>query len=200
MTSMNAEEAARQNNAGEQVQQAIKIRKFLNSKQRCAIFIYLSQRVDVNRARLPPAVLKQAAAHFEVVSRTVRRIWGLGRKADANDPVAVTRALSPQKKKCGRKALPLPLDAISTIQPDVSPENEVKRMQHCIVCIILATIQLDPIFYGCYDVIHVDEKWFTITQEKARVITVPGEIIPQRTCRSKKFLQKLMFFCAIARP
>ena len=68
------------------------------------------------------------------------------------------------------------------------------------MCIVPATIHVDPIFYGCYDVIHVDEKWFTFTQEKARVITVPGEIIPQRTCRSKKFLQKLMFFCAIARP
>ena len=69
----------------------------------------------------------------------------------------------------------------SSIQPLVSPKNEVQRLRHCISCIIPATILDDPQFCGFYDIIHVDEKWFYITEETQRVILVPGEQPPHRT-------------------
>ena len=91
--------------ANEQGGQEKQKRKYLNSKQRCALFIQLSQRADTMKKRLPSVVLKQTAALFEVVSRTVRRIWALGRNADANDPEAIVKALSPKKNAAERQYL-----------------------------------------------------------------------------------------------
>ena len=48
--------------------------------------------------------------------------------------------------------------------------------------------------------VHVDEKWFLLTQEKQKLYFVEGEILPERQIQSKRFIPKVMFLCAVARP
>ena len=42
--------------------------------------------------------------------------------------------------------------------------------------------------------------WFNINEVNQRMILVPGEEPPRRTCKSKRFIAKIMFLCAVARP
>ncbi|KAL6509896.1 hypothetical protein OROGR_022384 [Orobanche gracilis] len=51
-----------------------------------------------------------------------------------------------------------------------------------------------------HNTIHVDEKWFYLTKERGRYYLAPGEIEPYRGCKSKRFIPKIMFNCAISRP
>jgi len=55
-------------------------------------------------------------------------------------------------------------------------------------------------FTGAYDEVHVDEKWFNITQINKRFYLAAGEDKPHRTTRHKNFIIKVMFLAAIARP
>ena len=50
------------------------------------------------------------------------------------------------------------------------------------------------------DVIHVDEKWFYITRDKRRYYLHPDEDEPHRQCKNKRFITKVMFLAAVARP
>lgn len=57
-----------------------------------------------------------------------------------------------------------------------------------------------------YDVVHIDEKWFYVKRvgEKVYVITdkdgKPAETPPVQFVKSKRFIMKVMFLCAVARP
>nr|XP_027118630.1 uncharacterized protein LOC113735852 [Coffea arabica] len=51
-----------------------------------------------------------------------------------------------------------------------------------------------------FNVVHVDEKWFYMTKESERYYLHLEEEQPLRTCKSKKFIAKVMFLVAIARP
>ena len=82
----------------------------------------------------------------------------------------------------------------------MTPANEISRLVYDLSKINPLTILDDPEFLGFYDEIHLDEKWFELTEIVQRFIKVKGEPSPHRTCKSKKFIPKLMFLCAIARP
>ena len=51
-----------------------------------------------------------------------------------------------------------------------------------------------------YEYVHIDEKWFYITKQNTGYYLVPGEPDPIRTCKSKRFVTKVMFMAAVARP
>ncbi|KAK9732975.1 hypothetical protein RND81_04G035300 [Saponaria officinalis] len=48
--------------------------------------------------------------------------------------------------------------------------------------------------------IHIDEKWFYITQDNQKIYIVDGEELPYRICQSKRYITKVMFMCAVSRP
>ncbi|WOG92956.1 hypothetical protein DCAR_0312234 [Daucus carota subsp. sativus] len=48
--------------------------------------------------------------------------------------------------------------------------------------------------------IHVDEKWFYMTKKKENYYLLLDEGEPHRTCKSKNFVDKVMFLAAVARP
>ncbi|XP_071911419.1 uncharacterized protein [Coffea arabica] len=50
------------------------------------------------------------------------------------------------------------------------------------------------------NMVHIDEKWFYMTKESEKYYLHPEEEHPMRTCRSKKFIVKVMFLAAVARP
>ncbi|KAF0747407.1 hypothetical protein AaE_007741 [Aphanomyces astaci] len=50
------------------------------------------------------------------------------------------------------------------------------------------------------DTVHIDEKWFYMTRIKRMFYLAPGEKPPHRKCKSKRFITKVMFLSAVARP
>jgi hypothetical protein len=60
--------------------------------------------------------------------------------------------------------------------------------------------QVDNNFHPCQDSVHVDKKWFFIS-EKTLVFYIPGEKVPEgHHTQNKDHLIKVMFLCAIAQP
>ncbi|XP_074288192.1 uncharacterized protein LOC141613358 [Silene latifolia] len=48
--------------------------------------------------------------------------------------------------------------------------------------------------------IHIDEKWFYLATTTDTYYIVPGEEEPYHSCQSKRYITKVMFMCAVARP
>ncbi|XP_021850422.1 uncharacterized protein [Spinacia oleracea] len=55
-------------------------------------------------------------------------------------------------------------------------------------------------FNHMYNIIHLDEKWFYMTKGTQRYYLLPNDLGPYRSCKSKRFITKVMFLCAVARP
>ena len=56
-----------------------------------------------------------------------------------------------------------------------------------------------PIFRNMLNKVHINEKWFYMTKESEKYYPhPPEEEHPMRTCRSKKFIVKVMFLPAVA--
>ena len=53
---------------------------------------------------------------------------------------------------------------------------------------------------GFYQHVHVDEKWFFLTEQQMRMYLAPGEEAPLRVCQKKDHIVKVMFLAAVARP
>lgn len=51
-----------------------------------------------------------------------------------------------------------------------------------------------------YNFVLIDEKWFFLSREVERYYPLSGEHEPLRTCKSKRFITKVMFLAAIAQP
>ncbi|XP_074282732.1 uncharacterized protein LOC141607274 [Silene latifolia] len=50
------------------------------------------------------------------------------------------------------------------------------------------------------NIVHVDEKWFDMTQKSSRVYLTKGETHPYRSCKSKRYITKVMFMAVVSRP
>ncbi|KAK9690064.1 hypothetical protein RND81_09G102100 [Saponaria officinalis] len=55
-------------------------------------------------------------------------------------------------------------------------------------------------FECMYNYVHIDEKWYYTTRTSQRYNLLPEEENPHRTCKSKRFITKIMFMAAVARP
>ena len=59
----------------------------------------------------------------------------------------------------------------------------------------------DPFKYqDMCDRIHLDEKWFFLTQEKERYLLVSDDQNPKHCVKQKSHITKVMFLCTVARP
>jgi hypothetical protein len=56
------------------------------------------------------------------------------------------------------------------------------------------------LYQDMMDMIHVDEKWFFLTQDKEKYLLTPSEEEPYCTVCHKSHITKVMFICAIAWP
>jgi hypothetical protein len=57
-----------------------------------------------------------------------------------------------------------------------------------------------PTFDGQYNKVHIDEKWFFLSKDGKKYILGDGEELPEQTVQHKKYMDEMMFLCAIARP
>jgi transposase-like protein len=84
----------------------------------------------------------------------------------------------------------------SSLKPLLTAENMVQRVEFCKTFIQQPTMR----FVDMYDMVHIDEKWFYVTTNNRRIFLHPDEEDPVRVTKSKRFITKVMFLCAVARP
>jgi hypothetical protein len=85
----------------------------------------------------------------------------------------------------------------NAIKPYLTDDNKVARVEFCLS-------MLDPnassMFQDMMNMIHIDEKWLYLTEQNAQFCLAPGEEPQHRTCKSKKFITKVMFMAVVAVP
>lgn len=86
------------------------------------------------------------------------------------------------------------------IKPLLKEGNKKARVEFCISMLETQSIPRNPQFMDMYNIIHVDEKWFYMTKKKENYYLLSSEDEPHRTCKSKNFVDKVMFLAAVARP
>ncbi|XP_057782201.1 uncharacterized protein LOC131000348 [Salvia miltiorrhiza] len=88
----------------------------------------------------------------------------------------------------------------SAIKPDLTAPNKLLRLRFSLEAIEYDRILKILQFKSMHNTVHIDEKWFYITKTSQRFYLTPEEAEPHRTCKSKKFITKVMFICAVCRP
>ncbi|KAF0693721.1 Aste57867_15342 [Aphanomyces stellatus] len=83
----------------------------------------------------------------------------------------------------------------SAVKPILTPANKYARLKFA-----MEKVGSDMVLDAMLDVVHLDEKWFYITQQKRTFYLAPGEQKPQRKCKSKRYITKVMFLSAVALP
>ena len=78
--------------------------------------------------------------------------------------------------------------------------NETHKMDRLLYALSIRDTDKPGSFQCCYDMVHVDEKWFYLTSDNEVYILAAGEEPPVRKTRHKSFITKVMFLSAQARP
>ena len=91
-----------------------------------------------------------------------------------------------------------------TIRVHCNSLKSVLMEENKVAQLIMALEARDPQdpskFLNMMDRIHVDEKWFFLSQQRERYLLLPEERNPKRSVKSKSHITKVMFLCAVARP
>ena len=88
----------------------------------------------------------------------------------------------------------------SAIKPDLTQDNKYLRLHFCLSKLYFNNLLKCIMFKEMNTDVHIDEKLFFLTKASRRVILVPGEGKPYRSCKSKRFIMKVMFMAVTARP
>ncbi|RHY78169.1 hypothetical protein DYB30_014406 [Aphanomyces astaci] len=72
----------------------------------------------------------------------------------------------------------------SRIKPLLTEANKAERLE----------------FDSLWDVVYLHEKWFNADKDRRKFYLLPGKTPPQPSCKSKRFIPKVMFLAAVARP
>jgi hypothetical protein len=84
----------------------------------------------------------------------------------------------------------------NAIKPTLEGHHKFARVLYAV-----AHMNLDmETYHHYYDFVHVDEKWFFLTEADLFAYLVPGEAPPERSTRHKSHILKVMFLAAISRP
>ncbi len=86
----------------------------------------------------------------------------------------------------------------NAVRPKLSSANKTERIKFSMSFIHTHNKPFE--FDAMHDMIHIDEKWFDMMKVKESYYLVPSEIEPYRAVQSKRFIGRVMFLCAIARP
>jgi len=88
----------------------------------------------------------------------------------------------------------------TNLKPDLTPKHLHLRVDFCLKHVKSCGAESGFEFKGMDDTIHVDEKWFWLDKDARGYYVVPGEVVPTRRSNSKRFIGKIMFLAAVARP
>lgn len=88
----------------------------------------------------------------------------------------------------------------SAVHPDLTADNKLLRLHFVMGKLYLDVILKKIMFKDHNSFIHGDEKWFNMSKTTQRYYLVEDENIPYRSCKSKRFIVKIMFLTAVSRP
>ncbi|KAH6804494.1 hypothetical protein C2S51_032741 [Perilla frutescens var. frutescens] len=88
----------------------------------------------------------------------------------------------------------------NAIKPYLSDVNKKARLEFCLSMVDHGTNAPKSTFFSMHDQIHIDEKWFYMSNTSEKFYLHSEENEPVRTCKSKRFITKIMFLAAVARP
>ncbi|KAM0873156.1 hypothetical protein ACQ4PT_038204 [Festuca glaucescens] len=92
----------------------------------------------------------------------------------------------------------------SELKPALTDANQRARLEYALMhlerCSITALGGINPTFRADMDVVHIDEKWFYRTRKTQNMYLSHREEAPNRECKNKNHIQKIMFLSAMARP
>lgn len=88
----------------------------------------------------------------------------------------------------------------NAVKPSLTEENKKARLEFCLSMINKDVVASNPSFINMHDYIHIDEKWFYMSKATQKFYLHREETDPLRTCKSKRFISKVMFMAAVARP
>lgn len=89
----------------------------------------------------------------------------------------------------------------ASLKPTLTEQNMLTRVCYAIDMLNNPTsTRSGRTFKDCFDVVHVDEKWFYLIRDGAKYLLVNDEKPPLLTTKHKKNILKVMFICAVARP
>ncbi|XP_057793332.1 uncharacterized protein LOC131009952 [Salvia miltiorrhiza] len=88
----------------------------------------------------------------------------------------------------------------SAIKPQLTDVNKIARMKFCLSNVVYDGAMSRYSYQSMHNVVHIDEKWFYMTKTSDRYYLLPEETDPYRACKSKRFITKVMFMCAVTRP
>lgn len=87
----------------------------------------------------------------------------------------------------------------NAMKPLLTDGNKRARLEFCISQLKINPPN-KPIFHDMMNIVHIDEKWFYMTKTNQKYYLAIDEELPHRACKSKTFITKIMFLCAVARP
>ncbi|XP_042035354.1 uncharacterized protein LOC121781723 [Salvia splendens] len=88
----------------------------------------------------------------------------------------------------------------NVIKPALTDVNKISRMRWSLSHIQLTMYEGKLLYHAMHNIVHIDEKWFYMTKASDRYYMLPDEDEPYRSCKSKRFITKVMFMCAVSRP
>ncbi|KAH9079770.1 hypothetical protein Ae201684P_010209 [Aphanomyces euteiches] len=87
----------------------------------------------------------------------------------------------------------------SRVKPLLTLQNQAWRLRHALN-LLQPQSHGGHVFTNMHDRVHIDEKWFYVTKVKRRFYAYADEKLPLRPLKSAKFIKKVMFLAAVARP
>ncbi|XP_050233452.1 uncharacterized protein LOC126681939 [Mercurialis annua] len=87
----------------------------------------------------------------------------------------------------------------NSLKPYLTDQNMKSRLKFCLSMVDGSAIN-NPRFLDMNNQIHIDEKWYYMSRISNKYYLHPNEEEPHRTCKSKRFITKIMFLAAVSRP
>ncbi|XP_074290311.1 uncharacterized protein LOC141617040 [Silene latifolia] len=88
----------------------------------------------------------------------------------------------------------------SSIHPALSEDHKHRRLHFVMGKLVFDRLLRCVMFKDMGLIIHIDEKWFYMTNPKCRYYIGSNEALPYRSCKSKRYITKIMFLAAVSRP
>jgi len=86
------------------------------------------------------------------------------------------------------------------LKPTLTEENKLTRLAYAALEVESPDGGNSYVFHDGDNVVHIDEKWFWVTEECLRYYLAKGEVPQARHVKHKSHILKVMFLAATARP
>ncbi|XP_042019041.1 uncharacterized protein LOC121766872 [Salvia splendens] len=184
---------------------------FLSSSRKNLVVQFLLKH-RINGVLTRGAVM-EAADEYSISKKTVYRLWNKAKQLMQRGEPAIMEGkvkgyhhsdkltIDESKSTLGQWIKEDKLRPhTNAIKLALTDANKLARLKWCLSK-IQPTINAGRVQFESIDnVVHIDEKWFYMTKSSDRYYLLPDEAEPYRACKSKRFITKVMFMCAVSRP